>query len=202
MSRPRGVEGVRRRWERRVARLVANAMSPPVMVSAAVATRAVAASEAHVWRWASFYVLFSVVSPLAYLVYRVRQGKIPDFDIRRRRQRLGPQLFTVGCFGASWALLRAGAAPVPLLGLATLLFVHSVAVFGITLRWKISVHSAMAAGTGVLLWSTFGMLVPIALMILAVAWSRLRLEYHTPGQTLAGVGLGLLVFAPALAVLP
>jgi len=167
------------------------------MVSAAVATRAASASEAHAWRWAALYLVFSVLAPLAYLFHRVRRGAIEDIDIRRRRQRFGPQLLIVGCFGASWAMLRVGAAPVPLLNLATVLFIHSVAVFGITLRWKISLHSAMAAGTGFLLWVAFGMVAPIALMVVAVAWSRFRLGYHTPAQIVAGVGLGLAVFVPA-----
>lgn len=201
MSRAAGHETLRLRWERRLATLLTNAMSPPVMVSAAVATRAAGAAEANAWRWAGFYVLCSVASPLLYLAYRVRQGSIEGIDVRRRRQRFGPQLVTIGCFGASWALLRAAAAPVPLLSLATVLLVHSVAVFGITLRWKISVHSAMAAGTGMILWVAFGTLLPIVLMVAAVAWSRFRLEYHTPAQTLAGAALGFGVFGASLPLL-
>jgi membrane-associated phospholipid phosphatase len=37
-------------------------------------------------------------------------------------------------------------------------------------------------------------LLPILLVVPAVAWSRVKLRRHTPLQTLAGIGLGTALF--------
>nr|WP_269329089.1 phosphatase PAP2 family protein [Kineosporia babensis] len=62
----------------------------------------------------------------------------------------------------------------------------------ITTVWKISVHSAVAAGSAVCLgiqWGTFGAAIAVVLAA-GVAWSRIELRAHTPGQVLAGAMVG------------
>jgi membrane-associated phospholipid phosphatase len=73
-----------------------------------------------------------------------------------------------------------------LAGLATALVV--------TLWWKLSLHTAAAAGTVAVLVVTFGPALVLAVpMVGLVAWARVRLGDHTPAQTLAGAALGGLV---------
>jgi len=187
-----------RAWDRRLATAVSGVASPPVLVAAMTALQASISGESDRWLWASVYISCAVLIPLAYLVHLFKHGEVGDLDLRRRSQRFRPQFVTVSCFGTAWAILRFGSAPAPMTAVAGALLLQSLAVLAITLRWKISVHSATAAAAGVVVWSVFGALIPVLVAIALVAWSRLRLRYHSPGQVAAGALLGLAVFGLAL----
>jgi PAP2 superfamily len=72
----------------------------------------------------------------------------------------------------------------------------------VTLWWKLSVHTAAAAGTVAILALTFDPVLTLAVPAVAlVAWARVRLGDHTPAQTLAGAALGGLVATTVFAAL-
>jgi membrane-associated phospholipid phosphatase len=73
-------------------------------------------------------------------------------------------------------------------------------IFGITLWWKISVHSAAAAGVATLIWSLIGATLPLLAGVVIIAWSRVRLRRHTVAQTIAGAALGFAIFMVAVSV--
>jgi len=187
-----------RSWDRRLATAVSGAASPPALVAVMMALQASVSGDSDRWLWASVYISCAVLIPLAYLVHLFKHGQVGDLDLRRRRQRIKPQLVTVGCLGTAWALLRLGSAPMPMAAVAGALLLQSVAILGTTLRWKISVHCATAAGAGVLVWSIFGAVLPVLAAVLLVAWSRLRLKYHSPAQAAGGALLGLAIFGFSL----
>jgi membrane-associated phospholipid phosphatase len=172
--------------------------SPPALVSLAAIMVAVAAPEPGAWKWASGYVLIAVLAPLGFLLWEVRRGAVSDLDIPTRRERFVPQLVTVTCMVIAWALVRFGAAPTAMTDLGTFFLLQSVALFGITLRWKISVHSATAAGVGMVVWFLSGAVLPLLLGASAVIWSRMRLDRHTVGQTIAGAAIGVAAFRLAM----
>jgi membrane-associated phospholipid phosphatase len=80
----------------------------------------------------------------------------------------------------------------------TALVVAMVAGLGvavlITHWWKISIHTAVAAGTIVVLCLVFGpwLLVGSGLVAL-IAWSRVELHEHTVAQVLGGMPFGAIV---------
>ena len=71
----------------------------------------------------------------------------------------------------------------------------SVVVFmGINLLWKISVHTAFAAGTVTMVILLYGALGAIAAVLLPIiGWSRIELEHHSPAQVAAGALLSALI---------
>ena len=77
--------------------------------------------------------------------------------------------------------------PRPLLALAVAGLVGLVVAVTVSHWWKMSIHSAVAAGTLVMLALTFGraLLAAVPLLVL-VGWSRVRLRDHTLPQVLAG----------------
>ncbi|MFJ6752802.1 hypothetical protein ACIQNI_32160 [Streptomyces sp. NPDC091266] len=97
-----------------------------------------------------------------------------------------PVLLTCGRLGAPAPLLTLGmAAPL----LAGLLLVGTCA-------GNISLHtSAAAAGTTLLTLQLGRAWAVLYLLVAALAWSRLHLRVHTPGQVLAGAVLGTAVCA-------
>lgn len=186
-----------RNWDRRLALGVSFAASPPSLVLLAVILVAVAAPEPGAWKWASAYVLISVLAPLGYLLWEFHRGAVSDIDIPERGQRIVPQVFTVVCMLTAWVLLRLGPAPYKMADLGGLFLVQAVVIFGITLRWKISVHCATATGVGVFIWLTTGASLPLLVGAPAMMWSRLRLDRHTLAQTIAGAAVGALAFSLA-----
>jgi undecaprenyl-diphosphatase len=82
-------------------------------------------------------------------------------------------------------------------------------VIGDVFRGPVSMpsgHSVTALATALLLWvvvpraRTFALALPILLLAVLIAWSRVVVGAHWPSDVLAGAGLGLLAVAGALAV--
>ncbi|OLT07083.1 hypothetical protein BJF77_14590 [Kocuria sp. CNJ-770] len=138
-----------------------------------------------------------LVASLPMLVLRVlaRRGMVDGHFVRSRAQRL-PVHAATGVLTALVlaAELRLGA---PVLVPVTTAFVllGLLVLMALTLRWKVSAHVAMAAcwavGLGAL---TAPWAVPLAAPVpVLVALSRVRTGDHTPGQTVAGALIGVLI---------
>jgi membrane-associated phospholipid phosphatase len=138
---------------------------------------------------------------LAYLIALLLRGEVTDIDVQLREQRREPFVVLLVGAVAAGVVLYLGSAP-PLLVTAAWAHATEVAlILGITTRWKISVHCAAAAGLAVLTYS-LGHVSAVAAIsaVPLVAWSRVRLGRHTLAQTLAGIGLGTVVFTTALMI--
>jgi membrane-associated phospholipid phosphatase len=154
------------------------------------------------WIWGAIYVVLGVLIPFLYVVWSVVRGQITDIHIRLREQRRRPLLVVVICAGVGWLVLALGAAPRAMTAVAASIWLQTVVVFFVTLRWKISVHTAAAASGGTLIWMLLGTALPFLLIVPLVAWSRVRLRHHTLLQTLAGALLGSIVFVVAISLAP
>ena len=185
-------------WDERLAWWVSRFGSPPVLTVVAMLLGAYAAATPTAWAWASLSMVLAVLLPALYVLWLVRQRRVSDFDLYHRRQRLGPFVVTIVSTGAAWFLLQQGQAPLPLRVLTGAGCIQAALLLAITLRWKISVHSAAAAGLVVFAWLLFAAAAaPFILLLPLVAWSRLRLGRHTLPQILAGILLGSGVFSTA-----
>ncbi|GAA3381302.1 hypothetical protein GCM10020367_72010 [Streptomyces sannanensis] len=61
----------------------------------------------------------------------------------------------------------------------------------VTVWWQISVHNAVAGGTVMILILAYGQaLLPAAVLVLAIGWSRRVLKAHTVAQLICGTALG------------
>ena len=126
----------------------------------------------------------------AAVVAGIRAGRFNDFDVSQRERRPGFYLLVIAGTAALAQSLRGDAQAVrACLSAGALLL-----ACGVVNRWlKASLHTAFAlyaAG----FWSAWSL--PAGFLALplaaAVAWSRLRLRRHSPGEVLAGAALGLL----------
>ncbi len=186
-------ETINRTWDVSVARVVSHLASPPLMVSAITIALALRLGG-WAWTWGAVYLLAAVLAPLSYLIMLVRRGLVTDLDVRLREQRTRPLLLAALCSALAFLLLLAGVAPVPMVTVAASFLVQAVAIYIITLRWKISVHCAVAAGAATTVWALWGQPVVLLLGLPLVAWSRVRLRRHSVLQTMVGALLGLSVF--------
>ncbi len=81
-------------------------------------------------------------------------------------------------------------------------FGQLIIIFVITLKWKISGHAAAVSTFSALCWLFYGSLAGfVFILIPIVIWARLRLQRHTPLQTLAGTVLGLLTLVAIIFIL-
>ena len=72
-------------------------------------------------------------------------------------------------------------------------------LLAVTLRWKISGHSATTAGFAIFIVALFGpVAAPVFLLIPLVAWSRIRRNRHEFTQTIAGSLAGIIYTLTAL----
>jgi len=186
-----------RGWDGRIAYVVSNLGSPPVLTVAVVLLMASTLAGGGAWAWASVYLVLAILTPLFYLVWLVRRGVVTDLDVQRREQRTRPMIVTLLCSALAWLTLRVGMAPALMVVVAGIVWLQMITIFFITLFWKISVHCASAAGVAVLAWLLIGTPLPL-LIVPFIAWSRVRLRRHTLTQTIAGSLLGLAFFITAL----
>ncbi len=171
--------------------LISAVASPPVLLLVAFAWLARFVGQAGAFDWLALYVALGVGLPLLYILFLYRRGLVSDLDVSRREERLRPMLFTLVCMGGAGIVLWLGGAPRLLAAWSAIIWAQLALVMVITLRWKISIHSAAAASLSAMF---IAMLGPIALLttplVGLVGWSRVRLVRHTPAQTVAGALLG------------
>lgn len=191
-----------RSWDGRLALVVSNVGSPPVLACLVVALTALKLATPGAWMWGGVYALLGVLLPFLYVVWLVKRGDVTDINIRLRKQRAQPFLVTILCNGLAWLVLTFGSAPPTMTIVAGATLLQVMAVFAVTLRWKISMHVATAAGATTMVWALFGTPLPFVFTVPLVAWSRVRLRRHSLSQTVAGALLGFFVFLAAAALLP
>lgn len=142
---------------------------------------------------------FTGLLPLSILLVMMRLGRVQNLDVTDRRERTLPYLYTLVCVCAWCFFLHAIRLPQFIVwsGVATLVVLLLVML--ITLRWKISVHlSSMGGAVAMIL----GMMMQygiysawVIVLLFTISWllmlARIRLNAHTPSQTVAGFLLGL-----------
>ncbi|MEV1331783.1 phosphatase PAP2 family protein [Micromonospora costi] len=187
----------------RLARLVTELTAPAVLVSVLVLAVGWQSSRgARGLGWGLLAALFVSGIPFAYIVGGVRRGRLTDHHVGLREQRRVPLLVGLCSVAAGLALLTVFGAPRPVLALVAAGVVGLVVAVTVSHWWKMSIHSAVAAGTVVILVITFGARLLVTAPLLAlVGWSRVRLRDHTVPQVLAGGLVGGLVAGLVFAVL-
>ena len=187
-----------RSWDGRIAYLLSQVFCPPVVGLGMIIMAASVSPNRHAWAWAGLYVMLGVLAPLVYLVRLYRTGQVSDLDIQIREQRVKPLIFTLSSSALACVMMVVGRAPALMITIAACYWVQMVLVFLITLRWKISVHCATAAGAAALVQILLGTPLPLLLGLPMMAWSRVKLQRHTFLQTIGGTVLGLAMMRLAL----
>jgi hypothetical protein len=177
-----------------LARWLSVVFHPFVMVAALVGVAAAARQPAgEAMQTIALVVGFTVVPIFVLMVRNVRRGTWENPDASRRHERR--TLYLVAGGGLMTLL-----AYVTIAGGRQLFLVRGIAatlamllVCGVMMRWtKVSLHMAFAslAATALsLMRSPVGYLLLLSLP--ALAWSRLSLERHTPGEVVIGAIIGV-----------
>ncbi|MBP6610181.1 MAG: phosphatase PAP2 family protein [Paludibacter sp.] len=152
--------------------------------------------------------IFTGLMPAVPILLLLKKGDVSDLFISKREQRTMPYLFSFLSY-AFWTLFLLRVLKLPLfivaVGIGTTLSILLITF--INFKWKISAHlsgiGGLAGGVfGVcyrLAYNPYWFLISILAISALVAYSRIELKAHTPGQTLAGFSLGFAsVFIPCI----
>jgi membrane-associated phospholipid phosphatase len=83
---------------------------------------------------------------------------------------------------------------ITLLTTATAIIVLLAICIAVTLKWKVSLHTAWAASVIMILTFVFGpFYLLLAPLVVLVAWARWQVHAHTLWQLLAGTVLAILI---------
>ena len=141
--------------------------------------------------WGLLAALFAGVLPRVFLSYGVRRGLWSDRTVGARRPRLIVLGFITGSVAAGLIVLVVAGAPRLLTGYLAFMLGSVAVLAAITVAWKISIHCAVASGSVAILALSFGPLVLLGYVLVALlCWSRVALGDHTVGQVIAGSVLG------------
>jgi membrane-associated phospholipid phosphatase len=172
---------------------ISNVLSPPMVgllgaLILALREPALAAGE---WLLFGVYVLMAVVLPTGLVFVMVAAGRIGDVNMNVREERARPYVFAVVCMAIASAIMLAAHAPLALLALSFATCLLYALLYVISLRSKVSAHSAgMGLFSAMVVVTAGGPLLVAVPLTLAVMWARVRMRRHTWAQTVAGVLLG------------
>lgn len=208
MSIRNGAEGAaaprRPPARRRVARLVTEVLAPAPIVAAlllVVAWRS-APTTTEAMAWGLLAALFASLLPFLFILRGVWRGRLSDHHVGIRAQRPIPLLVGVVSVLIGLGLLVAWRAPRDLVALVGAMTVGLVVSLLVTLGWKMSIHTAVAAGAAVILVLVFGPpLLALSPVVGLIGWSRVEIGDHTPAQVAIGAVLGAVVAAAAFSLL-
>ncbi|GGS77961.1 hypothetical protein GCM10010156_40960 [Planobispora rosea] len=131
--------------------------------------------------------------PAGVIMAGVRAGRLDSHHLVDRASRTRPLLVAMVAVIAALVLLAVLDAPRLLVATVTAMLAALALTVPITLRWKISFHAAVSAGTVVLLAHVLPAVPTLtagALLVALICWARVRLEHHTWAQVAAGVVSG------------
>jgi membrane-associated phospholipid phosphatase len=152
--------------------------------------------------WGVVAALFCSVIPFGYIVLGVLRGRLTDHHIDLREQRRIPLAFGIASVLTGLALLAAFRAPRDLVALVAAGAVGLAVCAAVSQWWKMSIHTAVAAGTVVILVLVYGPRWWTSLLVLtAIGWSRVRLGAHTVAQVLVGAVVGATIAASVFTAL-
>jgi len=176
--------------------VVSYVASPPVLTSLGALLIGGIAGGRRAWYWALLHVALAVATPMAFVLWLVATGAVQSIEVPERDQRIAPMVLSVFCSGLGLLAFVVYRGPALASAYAAAVWLQSVATLGVTLRWKVSVHSTTASAFGVVAWALLG--TPLALVAAwpLVAWSRVRLGHHTWAQVIVGGLLGFAIFMP------
>lgn len=188
----------------RIAHAISMVFLPPLVAVAtfSVVSIHLSTSSLEALLYAVVASVFVAILPVGYIAWLIRREAIHGgIDLEMRQERQAPYLLAAASSGVGDAALWAVGAPGSMLLLASLYGASAIVMAVINRRWKISAHAA-GAGIGVgAMVSSFGTVaLPLAILLPAVCWARVRIDMHSRAQVLAGATLGTLTGLAPLAI--
>jgi membrane-associated phospholipid phosphatase len=147
-------------------------------------------------KWSLLFIGFTLLPIFLAILYLVHKDKVDNIFLMVRQQRHQIYLVASMCTVACCVILFSLNAPLVLVATMVAALSAMLVFMLINFTWKISLHTAFAAGSVTVLIITYGATGAFAAVLVPpIAWSRIELKYHSLTQTVAGALLmALIVF--------
>ncbi|HLC39079.1 MAG TPA: phosphatase PAP2 family protein [Patescibacteria group bacterium] len=144
--------------------------------------------------WILVGLFFLAAVPIIYIFWLHETDQISDLHMSNHQERKLPFLVSAVSALIGVIILFLMHAATPILAVTTAYAVNALVICGVTLYWKISIHSASFAASALILMLFFGAKFwPLFLFWIPLAWARVHRKKHTPDQVLAGAVLATLL---------
>ncbi len=145
-------------------------------------------------KWSLLLIGFTLLPIFLVILYLVHKDKVDGIFIMVRQQRHQIYLVASMCTVACCVILFSLHAPLVLVATMVAALSAILVFMLINFSWKISLHTAFAAGSVTVLIITYGATGAFAAVLVPpIAWSRIELKYHSLTQTVAGALLSALI---------
>jgi hypothetical protein len=183
-----------------VADWIANVVSPPVVALVGLALVALKENSGAGWQAIGLVLAVGFCVPMGYLLWSMRAGKVSDFHIFDRSERIRPMVVSVVAIVLVCIILWVSHAPRLVSVLMTINLLITFTLTLVTFWWKISGHSATIASFAVLVFILFGWIPALGVLpfVPAVMWARWYRKKHTFWQTVMGSLLGVFWMVSAM----
>lgn len=181
----------------RPAKIISDVLAPWVVI---LGITAFVATREHALRYGLVLMVTASLAPIAVIAFGVAADKLSDIHVGRREQRTAIFILLVLLVGATTAWFAGGGAPSAMTALAATMLAVVVVTGLITIlgKFKISMHTAVSAGTvviacgevrhsTVLLTTTA---VGGAVVVALIGVARVAVKGHVVAQVWAGAGIG------------
>lgn len=176
------------RWDHKLAKYISNLLSPPGVITIAML---IFSAHLNLWNWGLFYIFLVIGLPTLYVYWLLRKGKISDFHMRSREERMKPMYFTIAACILAWIILNLFDVRYELRLFAGIGILLTSLLTVITKFWKISIHATSVGGLSTFLVALFGWSFGLVLLAIPlVTWARMRTNNHSFKQLMAGTLVG------------
>ncbi len=185
----------------RVARVVSDVFSPPVLAVVIAVLGALLVAQPGAWRFVLVFVGVGILAPIFDVIWLLRTGRISDFHLTKRSERIRPFVVSTAATTLAMVILWALGAPALLIWLAVAALAQTLLLFVLTLRWKVSIHAATSGAFAALVTLAWGIRPATGLVVLlipVVGWARIHLRRHTLAQVVVGATIGAVTMAVAM----
>lgn len=180
----------------RLARAVTEVFAPPVLITVMFLAVGWHDDGGHGLLWGLAGAGFASIGPSAVIIIGVLRGRFTDHHLALREQRAAPLTAAAVMVAVGIVVLAVTGAPPDLVAVEAVMLGGLVITVPVTLVWKVSLHTGVAASIAAVLTMVFGAAAIAAWAVVAlVGWSRVRLGAHTPAQVVAAAPVGAAIAA-------
>jgi membrane-associated phospholipid phosphatase len=175
----------------RFARLVTSALEPATWTVVLAAVIGWHTARLPGLGWGLLGAGFAAVIPEVFIHWGLHRGHWADRHVPVRHERIIVLSFIIVSVSTGLILLAGLGAPWPVTAAVLIMLIIVIVLLAITTVWKISIHTATAASSSLILIGVYGpAAIPVYLLVILTGWSRITLRAHTLAQVLAGAALG------------
>ncbi len=177
------------------ATIVSRVSDPMLVVASLIVITAITSGMAgpELVKFLLLFFSISIIPPVTLLLWAVKTGRVTNWDVSDRRQRVRVLFVALLFIAVNIALFQALRVPGPIIDLLAIFFLWYVGFFLLTLFGKISGHVGVATFASGIVYMYFGWWWPFVFVPL-IAWSRITLKRHSLGQVLAGAVYSGIIF--------